>query len=153
MEEISNLKLDAQTDQDIRDIIRENSKSIAESLPSDSFKKVFWEQQTKAASQCDARQMRWHPAMIRWCLYLRHRSSGAYEMLRNSGCLHLPSQRTMRDYTHIAGSRIGFSKDVDAMLMQTSKIQTCPEHEKFVGVIFDEMHIEQTLFTTSTMEN
>ncbi len=139
MEEISNLKLDAQTDQDIRDIIRENSKSIAESLPSDSFKKVFWEQQTKAASQCDARQMRWHPAMIRWCLYLRHRSSGAYEMLRNSGCLHLPSQRTMRDYTHIAGSRIGFS-DV-------------PEHEKFVGVIFDEMHIEQTLFTTSTMEN
>ena len=99
----------------------------------------------KAASQSDARQMRWHPAMIKWCLYLRYRSSGAYDMLRESGCLHLPSQRTLRDYTHVAGNRIGFSREVDTMLMQTSKVLTCPEHEKFVSVVFDEVHIRVDL--------
>ena len=37
----------------------------------------------------------WSGNLIRWCLYLRHLSSGAYEMLRSS-----PSQRTLRDYMY-----------------------------------------------------
>ena len=44
-----------------------------EDLPSDSFKRIFWEQQVEAASKKDSRSMRWHPLMIRWCLHLRHR--------------------------------------------------------------------------------
>ena len=101
-------QLDAESDCDMREIMKVNSQSIAE-----KYRRVFWEQQMKAASQNDARQMRWHPAMIKWCLYLRHRSSGAYETLRKTGCIYLPSQRTLRDYTHVAGSRMGFSKEVD----------------------------------------
>ena len=38
--------------------------------------------------------------MIKWCIYLRHLSQSAYETLRQSHCLQLPSQRTLRDYTH-----------------------------------------------------
>ena len=53
--------------------------------------------------------MRWDPLMIRWCLYLRHLSSGAYEMLRSSGVLHLPSQRTLRDYKYYTTAKAGFS--------------------------------------------
>ena len=44
--------------------------------------------------------MRWHPLMIKWCIYLRYLSQGAYETLRKSNCITLPSQRTLRDYTH-----------------------------------------------------
>ena len=38
--------------------------------------------------------------LCRWCLYLRHLSSSAYELLRDSGVVKLPSQRTLRDCTH-----------------------------------------------------
>jgi len=45
--------------------------------------------------------MKWEPVIIRWCLYLRHPSrSSAYEVLRESGIIKLPAQRTLRDYTY-----------------------------------------------------
>ena len=138
-------ELDSRADQDIRQIMRESAASIRERYPSNSFQRLFFEQQLKAASLRDARQMRWHPAMVKWCLYIRHRSSGTYETLRKSGCIFLPSQRTLRDYTHVASSRIGFSSEVDTMLVQTSKILTSPEHERFVAVVYDEMHIKADL--------
>ena len=52
----------------------------------------------KVASVKDAHAMRWHPLMVKWCLYLQHKSSGAYELLRESGVIKLPSQhsRTIR---------------------------------------------------------
>lgn len=40
---------------------------------------------------------------------------------------------------------MGFSKEVDEMLMKSANIHQCPEHEKFVAVIFDEMHIRADL--------
>jgi len=38
--------------------------------------------------------------MIRWCLYLRHFSRGAYEMLRESNVIKLSSRKTLQDYTY-----------------------------------------------------
>lgn len=65
--------------------------------------------------------IRWHPLMIRWCLFLRHQSSKAYETLRQSGCVHLPSQRTLRDYSHCVRAGAGFSDDVDQQLLKSIK--------------------------------
>ena len=48
-----------------------------------TFQHIFWQQQKQAATR-DKRGMRWHPAMIKWCLYLRHQSSQAYNTLRES---------------------------------------------------------------------
>ena len=79
--------------------------------------KFFWEQQLKAASLRDSRLMRWHPAMIRWCLYLHHRSSGCYSTLRNSGVIRLPSERTLKDYKHFTPSFCGFSLSTDLQLL------------------------------------
>lgn len=60
--------------------------------------------------------------LYRWCLYLRHLSGKAYETLRQSGVLKLPSQRTLRDYTHYIPATTGFSAEVDKMLMDTMKV-------------------------------
>lgn len=60
------------------------------------FQKVFWQQQSLASSKKDSRGMRWHPLMIKWCIYLRAHSQGAYETLRQSKCIQLPS-------THVEG--------------------------------------------------
>ena len=58
----------------------------------------FWKQQWEVASR-DPRGMRWHPAMIKWCLFLRHQSSWAYETIHQSRCICLPSQCILRDYS------------------------------------------------------
>ena len=52
--------------------------------------------------------------MIRFCLYLRHQSSKAYDTLRESDVIQLPSQDTLRDYSHAAEP--GFSYEVDDQL-------------------------------------
>ena len=62
-----------------------------------------------------------------------------------SGCIQLPSQRTLRDYTHYIKSSSGFSTDVDKMLMDAARVTTCPEREKYVVLLFDEMHIRDDL--------
>lgn len=93
----------------------------------------------------DARSMKWSPMMIRWCLYLRHLSSSAYETLRTSGALRLPSQRTLRDYTHFTKASCGFSPEVDRQLIDTASIISCPEREKYIVMLMDEIHIKENL--------
>lgn len=69
--------------------------------PGMNFSKIFWRQQCQAFSKKCAKSVRWHPLVVKWCLYLHHKSSGAYETLRNSGLIRLPSGRTLRDYRYI----------------------------------------------------
>ena len=57
--------LDDETDQDIREIMKENTRMIEGKYPDGSFARIFWQQQLEASSKADARQMRWHHAMIR----------------------------------------------------------------------------------------
>ena len=83
--------------------------------------------------------------MIKWCLHLRHLSSSSYEALRKSGCVSLPSQRTLRDYTHYAKAEAGFSTAVDKQLIEVSEVATCPSWKKSVVILMDEMHIREDL--------
>jgi len=82
---------------------------------------------------------------FRWCLYLRHLSSSAYELLRNSGILKLPSQRTLRDYTYYTEAATGFSSSVDQQLMDTANIFNCPERDRNVVILLDEMHVREDI--------
>ena len=77
--------------------------------------------------------------MIKWCLHLRHLSGSGYEALRKSGCITLPSQRTLRDYTHFATATSGFSCDVDRQLIDVTEIASSPEWKKSVVLLMDEM--------------
>ena len=131
--------------QDLQDLIRENHKSVGDAHPLGSFGRLFWENQMRAASVNDARSMRWDPLMIRWCLYLRHLSGSAYEMLRKSGVVKLPSQRTLRDYTYTAKAAAGFSREVDMHIMEAAKLLSCPDREKHVILLMDEMHLREDL--------
>ena len=105
-------------------ILREKSQAMAEKLPEDSFRSIFWLQQLEASTR-NKQSMKWHPAMIKWCLYLRHQSSKAYEVLWESGAIALPSQCTLRDYTHYVQASVGFSCEVDQQLAVAAKLTTC----------------------------
>ena len=89
--------------------------------------------------------MRWHPTMIKWCLYIqyvRHKSAGAYKALRDSGCVAFLSQRTLCDNTQCFA---GFSNDVDHMLICVAKLDKIEEWQKVVGMLIDEMYIREDL--------
>lgn len=81
----------------------------------------------------------------RWCIYLRHLSGGAYDMIRDFGVVSLPSQRTLRDYTYYTKTCVGFSSEVDRQLMDVADIANCPEREKYVVILMDEMHVKENL--------
>ena len=99
---------DKELNEDLVNIMKEES-SRKIMLEAGSFKRVFWEQQEKALSLNCIKSMRWDPLMIRFCLYLRHLSSSAYSLLKESGVLTLPSERTLRDYTYYFKASSGFS--------------------------------------------
>ncbi len=82
--EENGIEVDEELHGDLHQIITENAATVAQSCPEDGFQPIFWDEQIKAASVRGGRGMRWHPLLIKWCLYLRHLSSGAYEMLRSS---------------------------------------------------------------------
>ena len=139
---------DDSIDDDMHSIMQEENQTILKNFPEGSFARLFWKQQLDAASRRDRKSkqgMRWDPLMIKWCLYLRHKSSGAYELLRDSGCISLPSQRTLRDYTHYVNATVGFSNEVDVQLSRAAKLESCESHEKCVIMLMDEMYVKEEL--------
>lgn len=90
----------------------------------------------------------WHPAIIQWCLFLRHLSSGVYSTLQNSGILKLPSERTLREYRHFAPAVIGFSANTDKQLLEMVNLQKPAELAKYVSIVIDEMYVKEKLNIT-----
>ena len=97
---------------DLLSIMHSYDDEVKKVYPEGSFSRLFWEDQLKAASAKDARQMRWHPLMIKWCLNLKLLSGSAYHALRTSGFVKLPSERTLRDYIHYFSNEPGFQQEV-----------------------------------------
>ena len=89
--------------------------------------------------------MKWHPAMIRWALYLHYKSSGCHKTLRNSGVIHLPSERTLCDCRHFAPSKPGFSPFTDLQLLEVVKKQQPESLSKYVTIVLDQIYIEERL--------
>ena len=133
--------VDEETDSDIRAIMEEEEGQVLNNYAEGLFQRIFWDQQKAATSKKDPRGIRWHPLMIKFCLYLRHQSSKAYETLRDSGCIKLPSQQTLRDYSHAVKAEPGFSQEADHQLMVAAKVMTSKDWEKLVVILLDEMYI------------
>ena len=58
-----------------------------------------------------------------------------YHSLHTSGFMKLPSERTLRDYTHFIKSKLGFQDEVDLMLAQEAKLSSLPEWRKYIVII------------------
>ena len=76
-----------------------------------------WDEQLKAASVKNPKQICWHPVMIKWCLNLKLLSTSAYHATCSSGFLTLPSERTLQDYSHYYACTTGFHNDIDNQLL------------------------------------
>ena len=145
MHEKNSIVVNDMLHEDLESIMKEMTEDVQKNHADNSFRRLFWQQQLEANQLKDRRQVRWHPAMIRWCLNLKLISSGAYGALRSSGVLVLPSERTLRDYTHWVKAASGFIEAVDKQLMDEAKIKDLQEFQKFVCLLFDEVRIKEQL--------
>ena len=68
--------LESNLESDFKDIMNEMTNQVHTECPEGSFKHIFWDQQLQAANTKDRKQIRWHPAIIKWCLHLKFISSG-----------------------------------------------------------------------------
>jgi hypothetical protein len=71
--------LDKDLQSDLVSIMHEND-NVIKSYPENSFIRIFWEEQLKAASLANMKQMRWHPLMIKFRLNIKLLSSSATVM-------------------------------------------------------------------------
>ena len=140
------VQLDEQLDQDIVAIMDECREHVESNYSPDSFERLFWEEQKKARQLKSSKQMRWHPMLIKWCLKMKLMSSAAYSAFRSSGLLMLPSERTLRDYTHWMKAKPGFQIEVDRQLIEEAKLDTIPDYKKYVCIVFDEVKVKEGWF-------
>ena len=81
--------------------------------------------------------------IIRFCLSLASKSASAYDELRNSKVLTLPSRRTLQDYRNAITPSVGFNPDVVQQLQETAKSLT--GIQRYIVLGFDEMKVQSKL--------
>ena len=142
----SGIRINSKAHDELSDLMQKYGKSVTEEYGEDSFQSIFWMQQMKALTAKSKTQIRWHPVIIRWALYLHYKSSGAYETLRKSGVISLPTTRTLRDYRHFSSHcQTGFTSTSDHQLLELIK-QRRPSHlARYVFLLIDEMYIKEGL--------
>ena len=128
---------------DLVAIMKKHSEGVLTKHGEESFQGIFWSQQLKATAATNASGRRWHPLIIKWCMYLHHVSSKAYETIRNSGIITLPSSRTLRDYKHLSSTKVGFSLEADRQLVDI--LAQKDGLAKYGMLLFDEMYVKQGL--------
>ncbi|XP_019856623.1 PREDICTED: uncharacterized protein LOC109585115 [Amphimedon queenslandica] len=78
--ETNSIAVDESTASDMIKIMNEHNAQISATYSENSFQKLFWDSQLKAVTT-PKKSIRWHPSIIKWCIYLRNKSSSAYESL------------------------------------------------------------------------
>ena len=130
---------------DMLAMMKDNSSHIRKVFGENSFQRIFFEQQLKYNELRSKKGMRWHPSIVRWCLYLRSKSAKAYDGMRH--LLALPSERTLFDYSNATESGSGYKYSVTKQLIAEAKKLNLydVDHTKYVGVVQDEVRVKSDL--------
>ena len=108
----------------------------------------FWKQQQQALKVKNNRQLR-YPMMVKWCLHLKMVSSAAYHAMRSSGFIKLPSEQTLRDYTHLVKAATGIQPDVNAQIIKEAKVDTLEDWR----LSLMKLKLGRIWYTTNTLRN
>ena len=134
--ENNSVVVDDQLEKDIGTIIDGNEEKQS------PFMKLFWRQQQEAWKR-NEKGIRYHPMVIRFSLSIAAKSPSAYEELRSSGLLKLPSKRTLRDYRNVVKPKQGFNKQIiEELSFITSSFF---DIQRYIVVLFDEVKIKNNL--------
>ena len=129
------IDVSAEFEGDLNSIMEENKESVS------PFMKLFWEQQKSERGKSTT--TRFHPMIIRFCLSLASKSPSAYDELRESNVLRLPSRRTLRDYRNAIKPKTGFNPAVVKELIKQTKNLKGPQ--RYICMSIDEIKIKENL--------
>ena len=96
----------------------------------------------EAMNTKDVQQVRWYPALIKWCLHLKFKSSSGYHALCNTGVLTLLSEKTLGDYAHWIKGEAGFQASVNHQLIKEANVK---EKDECVALVGDEIKVREDL--------
>ena len=105
---------------------------------------VFLQEQIKASQQKKGTGMRWHPTMIRLALQVYTTSPAAYEILKDTGMVRLPCNRTLFDYGRVKPLKEG----VDTVVLDSvaERVRNLKHgYQKYHVLMADDMYISQNL--------
>lgn len=140
------IKLSDKDNADFLNVMNTSGKFISDIYSDEnSYQRLFWMEQLKYNSLADKRGMRWHPMIVKWCIFLKSKSANTYDALRNSGFIHLPSERTLYDYTNYIEKGVGLQPDIISMLHGEMIKMDMSGHRKLVGLLHDEIKIQSDL--------
>ena len=134
---------------DVTSVMNAQGEKIDDIYPKGTFRRLFWDQQFKAASAKSASGMRWHPVMIRLALSLKMASSSAYHIMRTAGVIQLPSERTLSNFSK---QKTGFHDDLNDHLLAEAQLDGCSEAQRHVALVFNEMKIRDDLVYRKTSQ-
>ena len=106
---------------------------------------ILWNEQLKYNSLKDKRQMRWDPLLIRFALSIKYASSAAYQQVTKLGFLALPSERTLRDYTHWCPTTSGVQLHFIEQMKKALSEECIDGEKKQFCLLMDEMKIKSGL--------
>ena len=119
---------------------------------STAFLEILLNDQAKALTT-EARQMRWHPLVIKWCLRLYNKSHSSYNALQDSGVLKLPTGRTLSDYKNFNKPGGGWNGEVLNEMRKRLCERNLDDRGRWGGLFFDEVKVKEGLvFDQSTWE-
>ena len=121
------------------------SSEVETKFQEGSFQRIFWAQQMQYLRLKDKRAMKWHPAIIKFALNLRYVSSAAYRAVKSNGHISLPSERTLRDYTHWLPGKDGVQLEVLQHIKEQMNFDSLPSWKRNVVLLMDEVHIKSDL--------
>lgn len=105
------------------------------------IQKQFFRAQMNALAIDDSRGLRWHPMLIRLALHLHCLSSKAYEFLRDTKVLALPSSRRLYDYAHFMEAKEGCQDEFTQHMKDKILKSGSDDHYSYINLMFDEMSI------------
>ena len=105
------------------------------------FVKLFWEQQ-KAAFKKSPKAVRYHPMIVRFRILLESKSPLAYDEIRDSNILVLPSRRILRYYRNAIRPKVGFNPNVIDELKNVTK--NLNGIQRFICLCFDEIKVQSS---------
>ncbi|KAK3091497.1 hypothetical protein FSP39_020263 [Pinctada imbricata] len=98
----------------------------------------------------DIHQRRWDPKIISLCLTLYVRSPQAYEDLKKSNFLQLPSKRLLQYYKNSVRQIPGFNEANLTWMKKEMEKQNISEFGCHGGIVIDEMTIQDDLIITKS---
>lgn len=76
--------------------------------------------------------LRYHPLFIRWCLSIMLASPKTYNVIRESGLITLPSQRTLKDYINWFKPKLGYQNETFMQLKDDYRVTELNPAQRFV---------------------